>query len=152
MVLTSILVVGHHHIIYIVSLLVPLVLTALRNNDTPTPNKGIEIFFGYASDISQVKREIDKGMTPQQYKEFLLFSKDYSVLFDNDDLMIEKSDVNYSTKKAYFTVRLLHDDGRAPDVSVNFILSTRGGLDEEDCWTIDSMLIRPSLRRDRRRR
>jgi hypothetical protein len=89
-------------------------------------------------------------MTPQQYKDFLLFSKDYAVLFDNDDLLIEKGDVNYELKKAYFTVRLVHFDRRAADVSVNFILSTMGG--EEDCWFIDSMLIRPSLRRNRKRR
>ena len=58
--------------------------------------------------------------------------------------------MNYETKRAYFTVRLVHEDRRAPDVSVNFILSTEGG--EDDCWLVDSMLIRPSLRRDRRRR
>ena len=89
-------------------------------------------------------------MTPQQYKDFLLFSQDYASLFDNDDLFMEKGDVNYDSKRAYFTVRLVHLDRRAPDVSVNFILSTVGG--EDDAWLVDSMLIRPSLRRDRRRR
>jgi len=130
---------------------VKLVIMALRNNDVPTKNKGIEIFFGYASPVSQVRKEIDKGMTTQQYKDFLLFSKDYATLFDNDDLLIERGDVNYKSKKAYFTVRLVHLDRRAPDVSVNFILSTTGG-EEDACWMIDSMLIRPSLRRNRRGR
>lgn len=130
---------------------VKLVVTALRNNDVPTTNKGIEIFFGYASPVSQVRKEIEKGMTMQQYKDFLLFSKDYATLFDNDDLMIERGDVNYKSKKAYFSVRLVHLDRRAPDVSVNFILSTTGG-EEDSCWMIDSMLIRPSLRRNRRGR
>lgn len=126
------------------------VAKALRNNDNPTPNKGIEIFFAYASPISQVAKEIEKGMTPQQYKDFLLYSPDYSSLFDNDEIMIEKSDVNYSTRKGYFTIRLFYHDKRKVDVSVNFILSI-DGADGDDCWMVDSMLIRPSLRRNRRR-
>ncbi|KAL7504947.1 hypothetical protein ACHAXN_002490 [Cyclotella atomus] len=129
---------------------VMLVATALRNNDTPTPNRGIEIFFSYSSPISQVYKEIQKGMTPQQYKDFLLYSSDYASLFDNDEIMIEKSDVNYNSKKGYFTVRLFYHDKRKVDVSVNFILSIEGD-GEEDCWMVDSMLIRPSLRRNRRR-
>ena len=89
-------------------------------------------------------------MTPQQYKDFLLFSKDYAALFNNDDLFIEKGDVNYDSMKAYYTIRVLFHDRRAPDLSVNFILSTQGG--ESDPWLIDSMLIRPSLRRNLGRR
>lgn len=64
--------------------------------------------------------------------------------------MIEKSGVNYNSKKGYFTVRLFYHDKRKVDVSVNFILSIEGD-GEEDCWMVDSMLIRPSLRRNRRR-
>jgi hypothetical protein len=34
-----------------------LILEALKNNDNPTPNKGVEILFGYSSPSSQIKNE-----------------------------------------------------------------------------------------------
>jgi hypothetical protein len=34
-----------------------LVLEALKNNDNPTPNKGVEILFGYSSPSSQISNE-----------------------------------------------------------------------------------------------
>lgn len=42
---------------------VSLVLEALRNNDNPTPNRGVEILFGYSAPGSQIKEE--DGLTPE---------------------------------------------------------------------------------------
>ena len=57
------------------------VLEALRNNNVPTENKGVEILFGYSSQASQIKQEI--GLTPQEYAEFLL-ETEYKVLFQHE--------------------------------------------------------------------
>lgn len=43
-----------------------LVLDAFRNNDVPTKNKGVEIFFGYSSPGSQIKQEVD--LTPKSMR------------------------------------------------------------------------------------
>eukprot|EP01082_Thalassiosira_pseudonana_P013404 g11811.t1 g11811 contig6:628107-629253(+) len=132
---------------------VKLVLLALRNNDVPTVDNGVEIFFGYSSPGSQIKEQIEyDGMTPSQYRAFLASSDDYLALFEHDEVVIEKAEIIYENLKAYFTVRLINrKDPMKEDVSVNFILSTTGDNDE-DCWMIDSMLIRPPKMRRRRRR
>ena len=127
------------------------VITAIRNNDIPTPDFGIQVFFGYSGQSSQVREQVDEGMTPEQYRKFLMSSPDYIALFEHDSIAIEKSEVMYETNRAYFTVRLIHDDSTKEDVSVNFVLSTTGD-GEDDCWLIDSMLIRPSFMRRKRRR
>lgn len=91
-------------------------------------------------------------MTPSQYRAFLASSDDYLALFEHDEVVIEKAEIIYENLKAYFTVRLINrKDPMKEDVSVNFILSTTGDNDE-DCWMIDSMLIRPPKMRRRRRR
>ncbi|KAL7483996.1 hypothetical protein ACHAW6_009642 [Cyclotella cf. meneghiniana] len=130
---------------------VRLVITAIRNNDIPTPDFGIQVFFGYSGQGSQVREQVDEGMTPEQYRKFLMSSQDYIALFEHDTIAIEKAEVMYETNRAYFTVRLIHDDPEKEDVSVNFVLSTTGD-GEDDCWLIDSMLIRPSFMRRKRRR
>ena len=129
------------------------VLLALRNNHVPTVDNGVEIFFGYSSPGSQIKEQIEyDGMTPSQYRAFLASSDDYLALFEHDEVVIEKAEIIYENLKAYFTVRLINrKDPMKEDVSVNFILSTTGDNDE-DCWMIDSMLIRPPKMRRRRRR
>jgi hypothetical protein len=65
--------------------------------------------------------------------------------------MIDKGDYSFDGKKAYFTARLRVGEGPLDFVSVNFILSTTG-VEEDDCWLIDSILIRPQAMRRRRRR
>ena len=60
---------------------VTLVLQALANNDTPTPNRGVEILFGYSSAGSQIKNEA--GLTPAEYGEFLK-ETEYKVLFTHE--------------------------------------------------------------------
>ena len=132
---------------------VTTVLLAFLHNNVPHPNRGIEVFFGYSSPGSSVYEMIHmEGMTPAEYAEFLLSeeSSEYSILFEHTgDVVIEKGDYSFDRKKAFFTARL--NGGAAGYVNVNFILSTTGH-GEDDCWLIDSMLIRPEGMRRRRRR
>jgi hypothetical protein len=125
-----------------------LVLGALLNNDVPTKNKGVEILFGYSSPGSQIKNEI--GLTPSEYADFLK-ETEYKVLFDHTQVSIDKADYSFDGKKAFFTARLKVGSGPLDVVSVNFILSTTG-VDDDACWLVDSMLIRPQSMRRRRRR
>lgn len=135
----------------------PTVLAALRNNDTPSPDYGVEILFGYSSPESQIVEQIETdGLTPSQYKTFLCMSEDNLALFQHTAALIDKADFSPDSLKGYFTARLIKAGGvdAAPskeDVSVNFILSTTG-TNDDDCWLIDSMLIRPSKLRRRRGR
>ncbi|MGK3746016.1 MAG: hypothetical protein ACI8RD_013152 [Bacillariaceae sp.] len=57
-----------------------LVLDALKNNDNPTMNKGVDILFGYSSSGSQIKNE--EGLTPKEYGEFLK-ETEYKALFEH---------------------------------------------------------------------
>lgn len=127
------------------------VLEALNHNDVPTPNRGIEILFGYSSAGSAISQAIDiEGMTPAEYATFLKEEYEYKILFDHAEVLIEKGDYSFDKKKAFFTARLKSpSDGEF--TSVNFILSTEG-MEEDDCWLIDSLLIRPEGMRRRRRR
>jgi hypothetical protein len=127
-----------------------LVLEALRNNDTPTINKGVEILFGYSSPGSQIKNEI--GLTPAEYAEFLK-ETEYKILFTNvGPIHIDKADYSFDGKKAFFTARLQTSiDNPLDAIPVNFILSTTGREDDA-CWLIDSLLIRPQAMRRRRRK
>jgi hypothetical protein len=125
------------------------VLDSLLHNDVPTKNRGVEILFGYSSDGSQIKNEI--GLTPTEYCDFLK-ETEYKIVFQHDGASIDKADYSFDGKKAFFTARLIPPDGGPLDtVSVNFILSTTG-VDDDACWLIDSMLIRPQSMRRRRRR
>jgi len=136
---------------------VELVLSALRNNDTPTPNYGVQILFAYSSPESQIVEQIEtENLTPAQYKNFLSMSDDSTILLTHGSAAIDKADFSPDGRKGYFTSRLMEDAGGGvtnskSDVNVNFILSTTG-TEDGDCWLIDSMLIRPSKLRRRRRR
>lgn len=125
---------------------VMLVLTALSNNDNPTPNQGVQVLFGFSSPHSQIKN--DNTLTPDEYADFLQDDTEYKVLLDPNSPppKIDKADYSTDGKKAFFTARI-----GADAVSVNFILSTTGVADDA-CWLIDSMLIRPQSMRRRRRR
>ena len=125
-----------------------LVLDALLHNDVPTKNRGVEILFGYSSAGSSIKNEI--GLTPDEYAEFLK-ETEYKVLFNHYEVFIDKGDYSYDGRKAFFTARLRIGPKPIDLVNVNFILSTLGN-EEDDCWLIDSMLIRPESMRRRRRR
>jgi hypothetical protein len=125
-----------------------LVLNALLNNDVPTPNKGVEILFGYSSEGSQIRNEV--GLTPAEYAEFLN-ETEYKVLFSHEGASIDKADYSFDGKKAFFTARLKTGTGPLDMVSVNFILSTKG-VEDDACWLVDSMLIRPQSMRRRRRK
>lgn len=57
-----------------------LVLDALKHNDHPTVNKGVEILFGYSSAGSQIQNE--EGLTPSEYADFLK-ETEYKVLFEH---------------------------------------------------------------------
>ena len=131
------------------------VLLALRNNDNPSADRGVEIFFGYSSSGSQIVEQIETEMlTPSEYRNFLSMSEDNMALFTHQTAVIDKADFSPDSLKGYFTARLLVNADGSPstdDVSVNFILSTTG-TNDDDCWLIDSMLIRPSKLRRRRRR
>lgn len=133
---------------------VMLVLEALNNNDVPTSDRGIEILFGYSSPGSAIAQAIDiEGMTPAEYGSFLKDEYEYKILFDHDEVIIEKGDYSFDKKKAFFTARLT-SPGSRDFTNVNFILSS-GGVEEgeeDDCWMIDSLLIRPEGMRRRRRK
>ena len=125
-----------------------LVLDALLNNDEPTKNRGVEILFGYSSPGSQIKNEV--GLTPDEYAEFLK-ETEYKVLFEHEGVSVDKADYSFDGKKAFFGARLQVGPGPLDSVPVNFILSTTG-VEDDACWLIDSMLIRPQSMRRRRRR
>ena len=61
-----------------------LVLTALKNNDNPYVNRGLEILFGYSSPGSQIKNE--EGLTPAEYGQFLK-ETEYKALFEHLDVV-----------------------------------------------------------------
>jgi len=131
---------------------VTTVLDSLRNNDTPTNNRGIEVLFGYSSPGSIISQAIEvEGMTPLEYGEFLKEDIEYHVLFEHTEVIIDKGDYSFDKKKSFFTARLRTGDGPLDFTGVNFILSTSGD-EEDDCWLIDSLLIRPEGMRRRRRR
>jgi len=131
---------------------VTTVLDALRNNDTPRNDRGIEVLFGYSSPGSIISQAVeDEGMTPSEYGEFLKEDNEYHVLFEHTEVIIDKGDYSFDQKKSFFTARLRIGDGPMDFTGVNFILSTSGN-EEDDCWLVDSLLIRPEGMRRRRRR
>jgi hypothetical protein len=65
-----------------------LVLEALKNNDNPTKNKGVEILFGYSSSGSQIRNE--EGLTPEEYADFLK-ETEYKVLFTHQEVVSRSS-------------------------------------------------------------
>lgn len=131
---------------------VTTVLEALNNNNVPSPNRGIVVLFGYSSSGSAIAQAIEgEGMTAAEYVEFLKEENEYKVLFDHSEVIIDKGDYSFDKKKAFFTARLRIGPGPLDFTSVNFILSTQGH-EEDDCWLIDSLLIRPEGMRRRRRR
>jgi len=131
---------------------VTTVLDALRHNDTPKNDRGIEVLFGYSSSGSIISQAIlIEGMTPSEYGEFLKEDIEYEVLFEHTEVIIDKGDYSFDRKKSFFTARLRIGDGPLDFTGVNFILSTSGD-EEDDCWLVDSLLIRPEGMRRRRRR
>ena len=127
------------------------VLESLNHNDVPTLDRGIEILFGYSSPGSSIAQAIEiEGMSPAEYGSFLKEEYEYKVLFDHEEALIEKGDYSFDKKKAFYTARLKsRENGEL--TNVNFILSTNDA-DEDSCWLIDSLLIRPQGMRRRRRR
>mmetsp|Transcript_52365 Transcript_52365/g.58547 ORF Transcript_52365/g.58547 Transcript_52365/m.58547 type:complete len:169 (-) Transcript_52365:230-736(-) len=125
-----------------------LVLTALKNNDDPSINKGVEILFGYSSSGSQIKNE--EGLTPGEYCQFLK-ETEYKALFEHLDVTIEKGEYSFDGKKGFFTARLQTGTLPGDSISCNFILSVEG-TDDDSVWLIDSILIRPQSMRRRRRK
>jgi hypothetical protein len=61
-----------------------LVLDALKHNDVPQVNRGVEILFGYSSSGSQIKNEED--LTPAEYADFLK-ETEYKVLFEHGSVV-----------------------------------------------------------------
>jgi len=125
-----------------------LVLTALKNNDNPYVNRGLEILFGYSSPGSQIQQE--EGLTPAEYGQFLK-ETEYKALFEHMDVTIEKGEYSFDGKKGFFTARLQTGLSTGDSISVNFILSAIGDGDDT-VWLIDSILIRPQSMRRRRRK
>lgn len=125
-----------------------LILEALKNNDNPTRNKGVEILFGYSSSGSQIRNE--EGLTPAEYADFLK-ETEYKVLFTHEEVMIDKGQYSFDGKKAFFTARLRVGPAPLDFTSCNFILTSEGS-GEDAAWMVDSILIRPESMRRRRRR
>ena len=114
------------------------------------PPRIVEWKFSLAIRVLQSSIKNEVGLTPEEYADFLK-ETEYKVLFNHQDVSIDKGDYSFDGKKAFFTARLKNGPKPLDLVSVNFILSTRGN-DEDDVWLVDSMLIRPSSMRRRRRR
>mmetsp|Transcript_9374 Transcript_9374/g.18680 ORF Transcript_9374/g.18680 Transcript_9374/m.18680 type:complete len:341 (+) Transcript_9374:52-1074(+) len=128
---------------------VTAVLAALRNNDVPHPNRGIETLFGFSSPFSQVSELRLKGLKPEAYYEFLAEMDESKAFFTHEEVVIAKADYSPDGTRAYITARLFGET--SPDgLAVNFILSTTGD-DEDDCWLVDSMRTPPPSRRGGRR-
>jgi len=124
------------------------VLDALNHNDVPTENYGVELLFAYASAKNVLKS--DKSPSVEEYADFIKTSE-YAPMLDHSQVIIDKGDYSFDKKKAYFNARLRTGSGR-DFTAVNFILSTNG-TGEDDCWLIDSAIIRTDgLGRGRRRR
>lgn len=127
------------------------VLESLNHNDVPNADTGIEILFGYSSPGSAISQAIEvEGMTSAEYCAFLKEEYEYKILFNHEEAIIEKGDYSFDQKKAFFTARL-KSPATGDFTSVNFILSS-DSANEDDCWMIDSLLIRPEGMRRRRRR
>ena len=130
---------------------VETVLAALNHNDVPDANRGVKTLVGF-SGPSSVLRSPDKAPTVDEYADFLKTSE-YEILLDHDGdrVVVDKADYAFDRKKAFYTVRLT-STGNPRDVTfVNFILSTRGS-EEDDCWLVDSIIIRSRGIRRRGRR
>lgn len=132
---------------------VEAVLAALNHNHESENNEGLKILYAYSSDASVLKANPDKAPTEDEYLDFLSTTDEYKILLNHDSsrVIIEKADYSYDRKKSYFTVRLYSDANGSAYTTVNFILSTKGS-NEDDCWLIDSILIRPEGMRRRGRR
>ena len=127
---------------------VELVLNALLHNDEPRENYGVEVLFAYSSPHSFLKSK--DAPTVAEYADFIKTSE-HSPLMDHTQVIIDKADYSHDKKKAYYNVRLRSGPERS-FTSVNFILSTEGS-DDDDCWLVDSAVIRTEgLGRGRRRR
>lgn len=128
---------------------VELVLQALLHNDEPTENYGVEVFFAYSSQHSFLKGP--DAPTILEYADFIKTSE-YAPMISHTQVIIDKADYSYDKKKAFYTVRLR--EGPAEDrvfTCINFILSKN--TDHDDCWLIDSAVVRTEgLGRARRRR
>ncbi|CAJ1948140.1 unnamed protein product [Cylindrotheca closterium] len=112
-----------------------LILEVLKNNDNPTPNKGVEILFGYSSSSSQIMNE--EGLTHKEYADFLK-ETEYKVLFDHQEVMIDKGKYAFDGTKAFLTARLRVGPGPKDFTSCNFILtSERRDKDEDEAWLVE---------------
>lgn len=124
---------------------VTVVLEALRNNDNPSTNRGVEILFAYSSSAS-ILADLERAPSVEEYGEMLRTSPDQKILLEHVDVLFDKADYSQDKKRAFITVRLM--DMEKTLTSVNFILSTGSS---DDCWLIDSHLVRPrGLRRGKR--
>lgn len=124
---------------------VTTVLAALQHNDVPTENRGVEILFGYSSPASILADPI-RSPSVEEYAE-ILSSSASQILYDHSEVIFDKADYSQDKERVFITVRLREGPSDAW-TSVNFILSNRSS---DDCWLIDSHLIRPKgLRRGKR--
>jgi len=124
---------------------VTVVLEALRNNDNPSTNRGVEILFAYSSSAS-ILADLERAPSVEEYGEMLRTSPDQKILLQHVDVLFDKADYSQDKKRAFITVRLM--DTEKTLTSVNFILSIRSS---DECWLIDSHLVRPrGLRRGKR--
>lgn len=115
------------------------VLQALRHNNIPTPNRGIEILFGFSSPTSSIVTTTPP-LTPAEYADYLQ-ETEYKVLLppasgttntDDDEattlsgqVTIEKAEYSANGQKAFFTARVASTaSSKDPPVNVNFILSS----------------------------
>ena len=114
------------------------VLTALKENDSPAPNNGINVLLSYMSDASAFGEVQD----PSLFEEYIPSSASYSVLVNWDIFDFPKKlEVSLDGSKAYQIVRLR--DKRVNEwKKVKWTLSMRdGGL-----WCIDNVLVMTSRR------
>ena len=124
---------------------VTTVLEALRNNDVPTKNKGVEVLFAYSSSAS-ILADPSRAPSVDEYADGLKTSSDSRILLDHRDVVFDKADYSQDHKRAFINVRL--KDAEGTFTGVNFMLSMRSS---DQCWLIDSHLVKArGLRRGKR--
>lgn len=117
---------------------IDVVLAALKENDSPAPNNGINVLLSYMSDASAFGEVQD----PSLFEEYIPSSASYSVLVNWEICDFPKKlEVSLDGSKAYQIVRLR--DKRVNEwKKVKWTLSMRdGGL-----WCIDNVLVMTSRR------
>eukprot|EP00614_Pseudopedinella_elastica_P017139 CAMPEP_0172654010 /NCGR_PEP_ID=MMETSP1068-20121228/244116_1 /TAXON_ID=35684 /ORGANISM="Pseudopedinella elastica, Strain CCMP716" /LENGTH=224 /DNA_ID=CAMNT_0013468449 /DNA_START=456 /DNA_END=1131 /DNA_ORIENTATION=- len=122
------------------------VLSALRYNDSPSPNSGIQTLLSFMSDASS----FGEVREPSKFVEYLTDPESpYGVLLDWQDCVFgSKLEVSLDGNKAYLIVRLRARGERGSDAwqKVKWALSKQrlksdAGQEKASAWAVDNILV-----------